>query len=266
MSSKIKRTLYLTPFLFFLIFPNISFAQVYINEFLPDSTTEWIELYNASSSADYLKDYYIDDDLDFSSDSGSSAKKILTNLNTSNPNFPYFETTSFLNNSGDYVVLFDSTGGIIDQYQYNSNPGQNMTIGRYPDGTASFYFLSYSTKADSNPAPPTPSPTPTNAPTASLTPTSTPSPTSTLKPTPTKSATSKPSPSPSPTEKPINLISDIKITEETPVGMVAGASVEKKFPTIALILIIFGIAFLGYGGFLLYNTKHDAQNSSNQIS
>lgn len=250
--------------LLFFVTPASVFAQVYINEFLPDSTTEWIELYNASSSADYLKDYYIDDDLDFSSDSGSSAKKILTNLNTSNPNFPYFETTSFLNNSGDYVVLFDSTGVIIDQYQYNSNPGQNMTIGRYPNGTGSFYFLSYSTKADSNPTPPTPSPTPTPTQTPSASPTNTPSPTP--KPTPTKSATPKSSPSPSSTDEPMNLISDIKINEETPLGMVAGASVEKKFPTIALIFIIFGIAFLGYGGFLLYNTKHDLQDKSNQIN
>jgi hypothetical protein len=108
---------------------------------------------------------------------------------------------------------------------------------------------------------PTPSPTPT--PSASPTNTPKPSPTPTPKPTPTKSATPKSSPSPSSTSEPMNLISDIKINEETPLGMVAGASVEKKFPTVALIFIIFGIAFLGYGGFLLYNTKHDLQDKSN---
>jgi len=259
MSNK-NKFVYLLIFLLFLIFPKISFAQVYINEFLPDSTTEWIELYNASSSADYLKDYYIDDDLDFSSDSGSSAKKILTNLNTSNPNFPYFETTSFLNNSGDYVVLFDSAGTIIDQYQYNSNPGQNMTIGRYPDGTGSFYFLSYSTKADSNPAPPTPSPT--ASPTKTPAPTATPTP----KPTPTKTATSKPTITPTIKPKVLETIEPLNYPTISPTGMVAGAIDEKKSPTLAIIFIIFGTIFLGYGGYLLYNAKNDIKNKTNQIS
>lgn len=104
----------------------------------------------------------------------------------------------------------------------------------------------------------TPTPTPTQTPTASPTntPTSTPSPTP--KPTPTKSTTPKPSPSSSPTSEPTNFISDtdVKIIENTPIGLVAGATDTKKSPVVAIIFIISGIAFLGYGAFLLYNMKH----------
>ena len=112
--------------------------------------------------------------------------------------------------------------------------------------------------------------TPTPIPTASPTNTPTPSPIPTPKPTPTKSATPKPTITPTikpkESDKPMSLNRDIKINEETPTGMVAGATTEKKSPTLAIIFIIFGIAFLGYGGFLLYNTKHDLQDKSNQIN
>lgn len=262
MYSKIK-LLFLILFLF-LTFPQKTNAQVVINEFLPDSPTEWVEFYNASDSADYIKGYYIDDDTDFLSDSGSSAKKLLTNLVTSNPNFPYFETTSFLNNSGDYVVLFDSIGTLIDQYQYVSNPGLNLTIGRYPNGSGLYYFLPYSTKADSNPSPPTSTPTaeptaqPTNAPTTA--PTAVP----TVKPTPTKSPSPKPTASPTPSDEPEETDEPAEIlgmsTDNdktiTPESRVAGDLTEKKSPILAIIFVILGTGCLGYVGYLIYNGRH----------
>ena len=42
----------------------------------------------------YIKNYYLDDDTDFANDSGSGAKKLLINLNTANPTYPFFETSS----------------------------------------------------------------------------------------------------------------------------------------------------------------------------
>jgi hypothetical protein len=260
MCSNKKINLILILILFF-IFPKKVNAQILINEFLPDSATEWIEFYNASPSADYIKSYYIDDDPDFLSDSGSSAKKNLTNLNTSNPNFPYFETSSFFNNSGDYVVLFDSLGVTIDQYQYVSNPGQDKTIGRYPDGSGQFYFLSYSTKSDSNPAPPTPTPTqaPTNTPTPTVNPTKTstpiPTPTSTPKLIPTKTPTS------TPTESPSSVLNETEFTTmptvlQTPSGVVMGVTTKKKSPILAIILVVLGVGFLGYVGYMIYNQRH----------
>ena len=132
--KRIISIIFLFALLSFLFLNKVE-AQVVINEFVPDSTQEWIEFYNSSASADYIKTYYVDDDTDFLSDSGSSSKKLLTNLNTGNPAFPTVDTSSFLNNSGDWVVLFDQNGSLIDQYQFTSGPGRDISIGRYPDLT-----------------------------------------------------------------------------------------------------------------------------------
>ncbi|KKR55942.1 MAG: hypothetical protein UT93_C0010G0015 [Candidatus Woesebacteria bacterium GW2011_GWF1_40_24] len=146
------------------IFPQKVKAQVVINEFVANGTPEWVEFYNSSPSADYIKNYYLDDDQNFLDDTGSGTKKLLTSLNTLNPTFPYFETTSFFNNSGDWIILFDQNGMMLDQFQYTSDPGRDFPIGRFPDSTGSFLMLSYSTKADGNSSPPTPVPTPTPTP------------------------------------------------------------------------------------------------------
>jgi len=111
----------------------------------------------------------------------------------------------------------------------------------------------------------TPSPSP--SPTATATPTSTLSPT--LKPTPTKSPTPQPTKSPTPksttsstptgkpTEEPVQTIEPlIVLNTKTPIGIVAGAKTTEKSPILAIILIICGVGFLGYGGYLLYNMKN----------
>lgn len=118
--------------------------------------------------------------------------------------------SSFLNNSGDYVVLFDSAGNVVDQYQYTSDPGRDIAIGRSPDGTGEFQILDSATKGQPNSSPqstPTEAPTttpipatPTYTPTPTKTPTSTPTPRT---PTPTKTPTPTPSPkTPTPTKTP----------------------------------------------------------------
>lgn len=174
-------------------------STVVINEFVPDANPEWVEFYNASSSAEYLKTYYIDDDVSFTDDGGSSAKKLLSNLIISDPIFPYIELSSILNNSGDNVVLFDSSGNILDQYNYSNNPGKDISIGRNPDKTGTFFTLASATKGTANSSPQpsaTPSPTPT------LSPTSTHKPTATTTPVPT--ATSTPIQSPTLNLSPTN--------------------------------------------------------------
>jgi hypothetical protein len=244
-----------------------------INEFVPDSTQEWIEFYNASVSADYLKTYYVDDDTDFLSDVGSSTKKLLTNLNTANPTFPTIDTTSFLNNSGDWVVLFDQNGVLIDKYQFTSDPGRDVSIGRYPDFTGGFSVLAYSTKADANSAPPTPvpTPTPTLAPTPAPTPTETPTPV----PTPTKT--------PSPTKTPISVPTENVLGEETfnissesaviasESGLTTQASLQSspsaksksKFPFLAAGITTLGIGFIAFSVFsIIKNLKKSYTNDS----
>lgn len=197
--SLMRSFLLLLAFCFFLFFPiktSVFAGDVVINEFVPDSNPEWVEFYNASSSAEFLKTYWLDDDTDFVSDAGNSSKKLLTDLNIVNSSYSYIEMVSVLNNAGDFVVLFNSGGAIVDQYQYNSNPGSGVSIGRNPDRSGSFLILVSSTKGlpNSGPQPtvtptlmPTATPTPTNSPTNTPTPkppTSTPTPTL-VKATPT---------------------------------------------------------------------------------
>lgn len=236
-------------------------GQVLINEFVPDSSQEWVEFYNASASADYLKTYYVDDDTDFLSDTGTTAKKLLTSLNTGNPTFPVIDTSSFLNNTGDWVVLFDQEGKLIDKFEFTSNPGKDISIGRYPDSSGSFSILSYSTKADANSAPPTPVPTPT----ATLTPTpsttaSTPVPTPTRSPTPVPTPTKKPTPAPTSTPEILGEASGSGIVESiselgnfpnpTPDTGINGAG--NKFPFIAIIFVGSGIMLVCIAGYMAY--------------
>lgn len=156
--------------LLFIFFPKQIHAQVVINEFVVDGSPEWVEFYNASSSAEFLKSYWLDDDTDFTTDTGSSTKKVLTDLVTTNTTYPFIEMNSFLNNSAnsagewDHVVLFDSSGAIVDQYQYTSNPGDGISIGRSPDRTGGFSILQTATKGSTNSIPQTPSPTPSPTP------------------------------------------------------------------------------------------------------
>lgn len=188
-------------FIFFFLFPKQAFAQnLKINEFLAHSSSggmEWVEFYNPDQID--LSSFWMDDDADFNSDLGSSKKKSLSSLIKDNPVFPYIEMSSFLNNSGDNVVLFSETGEILDQFIYQEDPGTDVSIGRSPDGSSNFIVLENATKglANSLPKPTlTPTPLPTNTPTPTLKPTPTSKPTPTVKPvsTNTPTPTLKPSP------------------------------------------------------------------------
>lgn len=154
----------------YCMFPKYAQAQVKVNEFVVDPNPEWVELSNASPSAEYIRSFYIDDDLDFNSDSGSSDKRLLTDLNIDNPSYPHVALNSFLNNSGDYVVLFDSLGNIVDSYQYTSEIGFGVSMGRSPDGNGNFFILTSPTKGAANSAiQNTPTPFPTASPTSTPT-------------------------------------------------------------------------------------------------
>ncbi len=252
-------------FLFlFALFVRSAQAQVKINEFSAHSTPEWVEFYNASSSAEYLKSYYIDDDENFSEDSGSSAKKILTNLVTDSNTFPHIDLSSVLNNDGDTVVLFDNAGTIVDKYTYSKDPGENVSIGRYPDNTGDFYTLTSQTKDNANTGP-----IPTPVPTTSPKPTSTPnaSPVSTSTPTPSVSPVASPKkPSPSPSSKVLSSpepSSDILgettnevVSTDSAESLTASTSAENQgsFP-FGIIMVITGILLSGGAGFLAFRVK-----------
>ena len=110
-----------------------------------------------------------------------------------------------------------------------------------------------------------PTPDPTQTPTANPTATQTSNPTliatPTIKPTPTKTSTPKPTPTETPeaeeTELPFfDMTNDNKPTS-TPAPIVMGAKTENKSGLISFIFISIGFLFLGYGGYMIYNKRHE---------
>ena len=188
-----KKLLYVFAALIFCFAAGSAYAaDVKINEFLvhPSSElNEWIEFYNPEHID--LSGYFIDDDTDFSNDSGGSKMKKLEGI-SSDADYAVFEySSSMFNNSGDSVVLFSPEGNIVDQYTYSDDPGNDISIGRSPDTTGGFVVLQSPTKGDTN-ANPKPSPTlsPTKTPTPTKVPTPTKTPTATKTPTQPASKTS----------------------------------------------------------------------------
>ena len=191
----------------FVLATPVAAGDVVINEFVANSGNEWVELYNASDSAGYLKSYFIDDDTSFTDDGGSKIKSLAT-LNIANPKYPFIILSSAMfNNDGDIVVLFDPAGNIVDQYTYSVLTEKDVSIGRYPDKTGNFFTLSALTQGDANEAPvPTVTPTPTVTPKPSSTPTAAPVATATQEPTPEIIETEEEIPTELPTAE---VISDI---------------------------------------------------------
>jgi len=176
------------------IFPQKSFAQVTINEVLPNPSTdetqnEWVELFNSGSESVDVNGYVLKDASDTheliidGSKTGGS-----TIINTNSWLVVYRKGSSFsLNNADDEIVrLYVSSDLInpINTLSYNGS-SENMSWGRIPDGgNISLSKLTVSPGSQNIP-PETPSPKPT------LSSTHTPKPTSTpiIIPTPTKTAT-----------------------------------------------------------------------------
>ena len=142
-------------------------SELKINEFSAHPSSgnkEWVEFYNPDNIN--LSNYFIDDDVDFNSDSGSSAKKSLSAFDNSTSPYATLEFGSFFNNSGDYVVLFAPDGIIVDQYQYTDDPQADISIGRSPDGSGDFTILSSQTRGFQNS---NPQPSPSSSPSSSTT-------------------------------------------------------------------------------------------------
>lgn len=211
-------------------------AAVVINEFLPNpegvDSNEWVELYNSDSNSIDLSDYFFDDDSDFTSDSGNSAKVALTGL-LSSQSTCYWELSTYLNNNGDTPTLFHTDGSVVDSYSY-AEPIEGKSYARIPDGGA-WQTDQAPTKSSTRcvDLAPTPTPSPTSSPTPP--PTSTPAATDT--PTPAKTPTPTPTPTPklllTPTKKPTPTLA-LNATAGASLGAVLGATPEAASPTPAL--------------------------------
>ncbi len=122
---------------------------VVINEFLPHpiSGSDWIELYNSSSSAQSIASWKLIDSTGgiIATLSGSLAPHTWTTRDVSNR----------LNNGGDTVELIDNGGVIQDIFYYFSDPGIGVSIGRYPDGNNTWGTFSIPTEGIINGVPTT---------------------------------------------------------------------------------------------------------------
>lgn len=129
----------------FLCFAPAAKAQVWLNEISAGSTPEYVELYNSSTEAIELKNWFIDDVID----KGSSPKQFSLTLEANG--FGVIELNSMLNNSGgDSVRLLDANQVEIDRYDYAANISLNDIFVRCPDGGDSWVLMATGSRAQSN--------------------------------------------------------------------------------------------------------------------
>lgn len=253
----------------FFIFPNKTFANLYINEFSSGTSDgDWVEIYNSDSNSLSLSDYILRD--------STSSNKIVLTGEIIGYGFAAFNWSNKLNNDGDTIrLLLKSDESSIDQVIYGKDgsiiaPKDTQTVGRIPDGSQSLLNLSISSKGSSNNSAssvpidtptPTITSTPTRTPSSTKIPTSKPIPTSKLMPTPTKIPTNT-FKTEGPSSRQTALIDeDIEISTAAPTSIL-GASTQSATPTsdeekeknvkilgdssskMPIIFVIFGI-FLG---------------------
>ena len=186
-----------------LFFPKVAFAQVVINELLPNPIDgpDWVELYNTTDEDVSLNGWILDDE-------GTTTNMVeIKEASISAKGFLVFAVGSRLNKNSDTIYLKNNEGLTIDKYSYTEDPGSGVSFGRMPDG-GDWGICFSPTKMGANncffPSPtPIPSPTPTfiptNTPTSKpQTPTPTPTPTAKLS---IPTSTSTPTPKSTPTLK-----------------------------------------------------------------
>lgn len=258
----------------FFLFASTSLinAQIVINEINPSE--EWVEIFRQNDTEvinlDGCTIYFQE---------SRSQKKLLTVADNFNVGelFKVIETgSSYLSNSDSDNVWIECSTFQTEVATYPDNIN-TKSYARVPNGSGAFILTSEVTKGLENPNPtPEPTATPTQTPTPTITPTptqtaqatSTPTP----KPTPTKTATAKPTTLPSSTEEADNVeetelpfydltnnVHDDGDTEQNQTSKpeVMGFKTENKIPAISYIFIFCGILFLGYGGYMIYNKRHE---------
>ncbi len=110
--------------------PAPALGEVLINEFVANSATEWVELYNTTLRDLDISGHYIDDIA-----GGGGAPKLIPN-GTIIPAGGFYVMTfsSFLNNGGDDVRFLDpAQSTVLDNYTYASANAE-FSWYRFPDG------------------------------------------------------------------------------------------------------------------------------------
>ncbi len=152
MFNKISASLFI---FFIVIFQPISSQEVIINEIMSVNITgieddygdnsDWIEIYNSSSSAINLKDYYLSDRKDnplkwkFPNISIAPLNYILIFASENESTTTQLHASFKLSQDGEFVLLSKSNGDLIDQI--DSIPmNADISYGRKPDGGALKFF------------------------------------------------------------------------------------------------------------------------------
>lgn len=105
---------------------------LYINELLPNASTEWVEIYNATDSAVNIGGYKIDD----IRTGGSAVYTIPAGTTIPAKGYYVWNTSSYFNNTGgDEANLIAPDGTVVDTYKYTTT-SSGKSFYRYPDGGA----------------------------------------------------------------------------------------------------------------------------------
>lgn len=196
---------------FFAIFSQPVEAVVVLNEVSPRTSPEWIELYNTGPDPVDLTGWYY---LDAASNRKNIDAPEPVGANTYYLSTPY---TSWLNNDGDSLYLYDNSDNLIDSLQFGQTKA-DTSVARVPDITGSWLLDQPQTALASNAAP---TPTPSASPSPSPVPSPSPS------PLPSAAATAQspvtPTPSPSPSATPIVAFS--------PSAKISSSSIPSPSPT-----------------------------------
>lgn len=271
--SIIRKIIFLFFLLTFLFKVKDVFAQVVINEFLPnpnEGDNEWVELYNLGSSAVGLSGWTLSDSKDH-----SNSLDVLSEILAGKFAVYIYSGDGWLNNDGDSVILKDNLGAVVNTYSYTSSFTDNQSLGRCPDGSENWVKFNSHSRGVSNPTPtPTPTATPTPTPIETVPPTDTPAPvpTSTSAPTSTPRPTATPTIKPTPTlgislEPTDNLEPDLGPTEALTKEEILGLSgdeaspsskITKRIPWFPVLAIIAGIFFIGFSIFTFLKAKRVA--------
>ena len=144
-------------------------AEILINEFLPnsvDTNYEWIELYNNGSSAVNLSNYNVSEeaaaknftigDVTIAASSfvvlvrNESVFNLTHNITSTLVEYGASVPSLNLNDSGDSIFLYNASGNLTDSILNYGDPGENTSVGRFPDGSSNIVNLSVRTPGSKN--------------------------------------------------------------------------------------------------------------------
>lgn len=138
--------------------------DVVINEFMASNVTviqdenggyaDWIELYNKGAQSISLKGWFITDDINKTTkwqfpEINIEAKGYLILWADEDQEQGELHTNFKLSKDGEYIGLYDADTNLVDSYIFGKQT-EDVSEGRYPNGTGEFIFMVYPTPKAEN--------------------------------------------------------------------------------------------------------------------